>query len=99
MIYQKQDMEGTFYKWDTDPSLDIYEGRPSRRLFDRYNGDQVLFVINFYASFFESFTVGEARELERQIANNLPLEAKSEISVFNWIKDVSNKVLDNVQVK
>ena len=98
MIYQKQDMEGNFYKWEADPSS-MYAGRPSRRLFDRYNGDQVLFVINFYASFFEAFTIGEARELERQIANNLPLEARSEISVFNWIKDVSNKVLDNVEVK
>ncbi|HEX2847654.1 MAG TPA: hypothetical protein VHN59_13990 [Chitinophagaceae bacterium] len=93
MIYQKNDMEGRFYKWITDPSRAIFAGRPSRRLFDRFNGDQVLFIINFYASFFERFTLEEARELERQIANNLPMEAKSEISVFNWIKDTSKQLL------
>lgn len=93
MIYQKNDMEDRFYKWDTDPSGAVFAGRPSRRLFDRFNGDQVLFIINFYASFFEKFTLEEARELERQIADNLPMEAKSEISVFNWIKDASRKLL------
>jgi hypothetical protein len=93
MFYQKQDMEGKFYKWDTDPSGVIFAGRPSRRLFDRFNGDQVLFIINFYASFFEGFTLEEARTLERQITNNLPMEAKSEISVFNWIKDTTKQLL------
>lgn len=93
MIYQKNDMEGRLYKWNTDPSGAIFAGRPSRRLFDRFNGDQVLFIINFYASFFEGFTLQEARELERQIANDLPIEAKSEISVFNWIKDTSKQLI------
>ncbi len=93
MIYQKSDMEGRFYKWDKDTSGSVFAGRPSRRLFDRFNGDQVLFIINFYASFFERFTLEEARDLERQIANNLPMEAKSEISVFNWIKDMSKQLL------
>ncbi|MBN8878328.1 MAG: hypothetical protein J0I32_12330 [Sphingobacteriales bacterium] len=92
MIYQRNDMEGRFYNWVTDSSRAIFAGRPSRRLFDRFNGDQVLFIINFYASFFERFTLEEARELERQIANNLPMGAKSEISVFNWIKDTSKQV-------
>lgn len=93
MLYQKQDMEEKMYKWDTDPSGIIFSGRPSRRLFDRFNGDQVLFIINFYASFFEDFKLEDARVLEQQIANNLPLEAKSEISVFNWIKNVSQQMV------
>lgn len=93
MLYQRQDMEGKMYRWDTDPLGIIFSGRPSRRLFDRFNGDQVLFIINFYASFFEGFKLEQARILEQQIANNLPLEARSEISVFNWIKNVSQQVI------
>ena len=87
MLFQKQDMNGTHYTWTND-GKHVFIGQPSRRIFDSLNGDQVLFLINFYGSLSEKFTIQEGRKIEYEISNHLPLEVKSEISVFNWIRDV-----------
>ena len=87
MHFQKQDLSGTHYHWNDDEKL--FAGQPTRRLFDRFNGYQVLFMINSYASSSGSFTVEEGKMIEEQIANKLPTDNKSEISVFNWIRDVA----------
>jgi len=87
MHFQKQDMEGTHYTWMSEGVTNNFLGQPSRRAFDRYNGDQVLFLINFYGSLSEQFTIQEGKLIEQRILNELPLEAKSEISVFNWIRN------------
>ena len=84
MNFQKQDMEGDRYRWE-DNSL--YSGQPSRRLFDRFNGDQVLFIINFFGSLSDRFDLQEGKRIEQEIFYHLPLEAKSEITVFNWIRN------------
>ena len=87
MQFQKDDLEGTHYDW-TEDEHHLFTGRPSRRSFDRFNGNQVLFLINFYGSLSESFTVQEGKSIERRLQHDLPLEAKSEISVFNWIRNM-----------
>ena len=89
MHFQKQDMEGTHYNWSSAGENLLFVGQPSRRSFDRYNGEQVLFLINFYGSLSDRFTIEEGRSIEKNILNDLPLEAKSEISVFNWIRNNS----------
>lgn len=89
MQFQKQDMTGTHYQWPDHAAGSVFNGEPSRRLFDRLNGHQVLFIINFYGSQTDKFTAGEGREIEYEISHFLPLEAKSEISVFNWIRDTA----------
>jgi len=71
------------YRWQGN---NPFSGEPSRRSFDPLNGDQVLFMINYYGSLFEDFNLQEARALEKQIAYSLPLELKSEISVMNWLR-------------
>lgn len=88
MQIQKHDMVGTHYKWDGLPGDTLFSGVPTRRLFDRYNGEQVLFLINFYASMSDGFTLQEARRIEHLISDFLPMDAKSEISVFNWIRNM-----------
>ncbi len=85
MPFLKEDLTGLHYNWADKPEGEAYTGQPSRRLFDRFNGDQVLFLINFYGSLSEKFTLLEGRKMEELITNQLPLEAKSEISVFNWL--------------
>ena len=85
MHFQKQDLEGTQYNW-VDEGRNIFSGQPSRRTFDSSNGAQVLFMINFYSSLSERFTLSEARQLEQKILNELPADAKSELSVFNWLR-------------
>jgi hypothetical protein len=86
MHFQKQDMTGQHYNWNNSGSQSIYMGQPSRRAFDRYNGDQVLFLINFFGTITGRYTLQECRLVESKIADHLPLEARSEITVFNWLR-------------
>ena len=88
MKFQKQDMQEQ-YNWNDAMGDSVYAGQPSRRLFDRYNGHQVLFLINAYASLSERFTLEEGKTVEFEICHHLPLEAKSEISVLNWIVETA----------
>jgi len=87
MHFQKEDLAGDHYNWTNTEKQNVFLGQPSRRLFDRNNGEQVLFLINFLSSLSDRFTLEEARRIESVIASRLPLEAKSEISVLNWIKE------------
>ena len=87
MQFQKGDMAGQHYSWQGDTAKGLFSGGPTRRLFDRNNGDQVLFLINFYGSQLEKFTLEDARFIEDKIYRQLPLEAKSEISVLSWLRN------------
>ena len=86
MHFEKHDMRGHHYNWDNEVSKGIFTGSPTRRFFNRFNGDQVLFIINFYASAFERSSLQECLKIEDLITHQLPPEAKSEISVFNWLR-------------
>ena len=79
-------MEGSHYSWPDNNEKILYIGMPSRRSFDAFNGDQVLFIINSYASLVTDFTVDKGRQIERQLLYYLPTNLKSEISVVNWLK-------------
>lgn len=65
----------------------MYEGPPSRRTFDPANGAQVLFLINHYALFDEQLHQQQLLWLEQLLYNGLPLEARSELSVWKWMLD------------
>jgi hypothetical protein len=86
MPFLKENLQNQHYNWSSPGNVSTFTGTPSRRLFDRENGNQVLFIINFYESVAEKFSVTEGHKLEELINNELPMEAKSEISVFNWLK-------------
>ena len=87
MDLNKLGLAGSQYHWPAEQERTIFSGDPSRRTFDKYNGEQVLFLINYFGSMMENFTVEEARRLEQMIIRQLPLEPMSEISVVNWIRD------------
>ena len=84
-------MQSNHYSWSDNPEALLFKGQPTRRSFDRFNGDQVLFIINYYGSLLDVFTPQVGRRIEYEISNQLPLEAKSEISVFNWIRGLLNE--------
>lgn len=88
MHFQKQDLQGDHYNWIEDHK-EIFTGQPSRRAFDRFNGNQVLFLINFLGALSDRFTLNEGKALEHRIQNELPFGIKSEIAVFNWIRNGS----------
>ncbi len=89
MPFLKEDMNGLSYNWPDEGAATVFSGTPSRRLFDRFNGNQVLFIINYFGSLAEGFTNDDARKLEDLLTNDLPMEAQSEISVLNWLKNAT----------
>lgn len=85
--FSREHLLGRHYLWKEDHKL-TFNGEPSRRLFDPFDGEQVLFVINFYGALTDQFTIEEGRKLEELIITRLPPEARSEVSVFNWLRGV-----------
>ena len=73
----------------------IFDGTPSRRLFDRQNGNQLLFIINLYASQNDKFSEEQVQRIEEMLVNRLPDDVKSEISVLNWLKENGQLFLIN----
>jgi len=86
MYFKKEDLAGTHYTWGANEKKQVFTGQPSRRAFDRFNGDQVLFLINVYVSLLTEFSLHDGRKLEQEILNHLPTNATSEISAINWMR-------------
>jgi hypothetical protein len=91
MLFTKQDMSFVHYRWDTEeqPASSIYNGEPARRPFDPFNGDQVLFLINYFGTVNGGLTIRQGRFLENRIAYQLPIGTQSERSVFSWLMTLS----------
>lgn len=81
-------MDGVDYQWASIGTKKVFLGEPSRRLFNPLSGDQVLFLINSYVALSEVFSLQEGKNIEYEILNHLPAGSQSEISVFNWMKNV-----------
>jgi hypothetical protein len=79
----KEHLSDYNYSWTNEAT---FTGEASRRLFNRYNGDQLLFVLNLYASVIEGFTITMGLQIEDRLMNQLPVDAKSEMSVLNWLQ-------------
>ena len=90
MLFQKDHLVGN-YNW-VDEDTSIYKDTPTRRRFDRFNGNQVLFIINLYGSTLEDFSVKQGQGFEKLLLNNLPLKTGSEISVFNWLQNFQEEI-------
>ena len=84
MLFLKEHLEG-FYQWNPESERSMFEGKPSRRVFNRWNGDQVLFIINLLLND-PGASISEGKKIEKIIIDRLPIETKSELSVFNWLQ-------------
>jgi hypothetical protein len=85
MLFSKDQLTGV-YNWSSQTDAPVFEGQPSRRLFDRWNGDQVLFIINLLLANSGSFSIDEGKKIEKLIINKLPFDPCSELTVFNWLQ-------------
>ncbi len=85
MLFSKEHLLGQ-YEWTMNPINALFTGIPTRRIFDRLNGTQVLFLINCFTVLSDSFSVEEGRVLENLILDRLPLNTQSEKSAYNWLK-------------
>jgi hypothetical protein len=86
MRFLKEHLSANNYSWINEST---FTGDPSRRLFNRYNGNQLLFIINLYALLIEEFTLNMGLKIEDRLMNQLPFDSRSEISVLNWLKKTS----------
>jgi len=84
MQFLKEHLSPGNYEWNNEL---IYNGDVSRRLFNRNNGDQVLFMINQYAVPFKGFDIGQGLEIQKLLKYQLPVEAQSEKTVLKWLNE------------
>lgn len=84
MVFLKQHLSYDNYTWATETYTNTQS--PSRKTFDRYSGDQILHMINCFGASIEKLSLDDCHKIEELIVTQLPLEAKSEIAVFNWLK-------------
>ena len=85
MFFTKDHLDG-FYEWMPESQRSVFDGSASRRLFDRWNGNQVLFLINLLLSSSGNFSVGRGKRIEKLIIDFLPADKRSELTVFNWLQ-------------
>jgi len=82
----KEHLLTTDYMWNTDDKRTQLSEGATRKRFDRFSGDCMLHIINLFDYSVDNLTVAQAQRIEYLIQNELPLEAKSEISVLQWLK-------------
>ena len=85
MKFLKEHLTG-FYDWKPEAETAIYDGNVTRRLFDRWNGNQVLFVINAFLTNSNDISIARGKIAENLLIERLPLDTKSEVSVLNWLQ-------------
>jgi hypothetical protein len=86
MIFLKEHLRKRHYNWTASLNHSIENNEPNRKIFDRFNGFQVLFIINYFGKSLGKLTVTDGIKVEELISARLPLELKSELSVFNWLR-------------
>lgn len=89
LVFKKEDLSEIDYSWNKNLTEEnkVSVVEPSRRLFDRYNGNHILYMINYFADSVQQITLKEARILEKLLREKLPMGVKSELSVFRWLMD------------
>ena len=84
--FLKEHLAG-LYNWTAQQGRPVFEGAPTRRLFDRDNGHQVFFIINLLLERLGTCSIEHGREIEMLIINKLPFSSCSELTVFNWLEE------------
>lgn len=85
MSFSKENLTG-LYNWAPEGETPLFEGSASRRTFDRYNGNQVIFIINLLLERLGNSSIEQGREIEMLIINKLPFASSSEHTVLNWLE-------------
>lgn len=85
MEFTKEHLINNHYDWSTEITRNVIRSSPDRRLFDRLNGNQILYLINFFGHSTGKITIDDGQRIEDIIKKELPAELKSEKAVFNWL--------------
>jgi len=85
MVFLAEHLNGTNYTWPANNTSFVLT-EPDRRIFNRLSGNQVLGMINFFGTSVGQLTINNGQRVEDLILHELPVEIKSELAVFNWLR-------------
>ena len=85
MSFSKEHLTG-LYNWLPQGEAPHFTGTATRRAFNRWNGNQVLFIINLILESIGTDSAEQGQEIERLIINKLPFTPGSELTVYNWLQ-------------
>ncbi len=88
MIFLKEHLRKKNYDWAVKQNHCLENNEPNRCSFNPLNGYQVLFIINYFGKSIGKLTITDGCQIEELISTQLPLELKSELSVFNWLRGI-----------
>ena len=88
MVFLKEHLVNDHYTWPHIEGDVRKMNEPSRRLFDRANGNHILYIINYFGQSIGKQSISFGRDIEELILNQLPADSRSEITVFNWLRGV-----------
>ncbi len=88
MQYLREHLGPGLYEWNNKLK---FNGNPSRRLYNRVDGNQLLFIINQFAATVSTFNINTVVTIQNMLMYELPLEAKSELSIMKWL---NQRVID-----
>lgn len=92
-FFHKSDLNFSDYKWKTLPSDDPFiNAPPETAVFDRKNGNEVLYMINKYCELYKEKTLECGQEIEYMIRNTLPIKMRNHKEVRLWIYENWHKV-------
>lgn len=92
MYFLKEQLTGN-YDWSNETERSMYDNTASRRLFDRWNGHQTLFVINIFLQQAGVNLCRYGQRAEQMLQEQLPLNAMSEMKVLQWLNAQSSKII------
>lgn len=84
MFFFREHLTSKIYEWPEVKNIDA-GNIPGRQLFDRFNGNHLLKMINFFGTSIGSFNISDGQKAEK-LLSQLPAGLKSEIAVFNWLR-------------
>lgn len=88
MEFLKKHLLSNHYNWENEFNHSLFNDEPDRRSFDRFNGKQVLFLINYFGRSIGRLTLSDGQKIEELIFTQLPQNTKSELGAFNWLRGV-----------
>ena len=81
------------YEWNESAEHVKLQGVPDRNLFMRHEGNEVLYMINYACKIMDCMSKTDAGRMERLLHEKLPLEVRSQNSVFTWLQKEYNMAL------
>ena len=92
-IYNRSDLLFNDYEWNESSDHVKLQSVPDRNLFMRHEGNEVLYMINYACETMDCKSKTEAGRMEILLHEKLPLEVKSQNSVYSWLQKEYNLVL------